>query len=98
MKLIFLACLVVVALARPQDPKTSQTLRSENINEGDGHFKYGFETDTGIKVDALGTPGSEGQSNINGNFKFPLGNGQHLEVVYEADENGYRPSVKFVRS
>ncbi|XP_045621212.1 cuticle protein AMP4 [Procambarus clarkii] len=97
MKLVLFACLVACAVARPQD-KNAQTLRSENINEGDGNFKYSFETDTGISVAAVGTPGSEQQSNIDGNFKFPLGDGSYLEVTYVADENGYRPQLKFTRS
>ncbi|XP_050720678.1 cuticle protein AMP4-like [Eriocheir sinensis] len=98
MKLAIFACLLALAVARPQDLGASKTLRSESVNEGNGVFNYGFETDTGIVVDAAGTPGTEGQSNIAGSYKFPLGNGQYLEVTYTADESGYRPSTRFVAS
>ncbi|XP_042241705.1 cuticle protein AMP4-like [Homarus americanus] len=98
MKLVIFACLLALALARPQDPALAGTIRSENINEGTGAFKYGFETDQGIIVDAEGTPGIEGQSNINGAFRSPLGDGSFIEVTYIADERGYRPQVTVTRS
>ncbi|KAK4304205.1 hypothetical protein Pmani_013072 [Petrolisthes manimaculis] len=97
MKLIVFACLLAVAVARPQVDeryRSSQTVNSENINEGNGVFRYGFETDTGISVNAEGTPGVEGQSNIAGTYRFDLGNGQIMEVTYVADENGYRPQTR----
>ncbi|XP_045101787.1 cuticle protein AMP4-like [Portunus trituberculatus] len=96
MKLAIFACLLALALARPQAPGDAQTLRSENIQEGNGVFQYNFETDNGIVVEANGTPNVEGSSDIVGSYKFPLGNGQFLEVTYTADANGFRPSTRYV--
>ncbi|XP_066941987.1 cuticle protein AMP4-like [Macrobrachium rosenbergii] len=101
MKFVVLACLAAVALAAPQDSgdlRSVPIVRSDHTDGGDGSFAYSFETGNGIAVSAEGTPGSEGQSNIAGTYKFPLGNGQFLEVTYVADENGYRPATKFVAS
>lgn len=36
---------------------------------GDGNFNYDFETENGIGVNAVGTPGSQGQSNIQGFYR-----------------------------
>lgn len=36
---------------------------------GDGNFNYDFETENGIGVNAVGTPGSRGQSNIQGFYR-----------------------------
>ncbi|XP_063869895.1 cuticle protein AM1199-like [Scylla paramamosain] len=65
-------------------------LRDERENYGDGNFRYEFETENGIRVNALGTPGFRGQSNIRGSYSYPLPNGGFAEVNYVADENGYR--------
>merc|ERR1711911_81491 len=94
MKLAIFACLLAVALARPQGD--AQTLRSENLSEGNGVFQYNFETDNGIVVEANGSPNAEGSSDITGSYRFPLGNGQFLEVTYTADQGGYKPSTRFV--
>ncbi|XP_063869896.1 cuticle protein AMP4-like [Scylla paramamosain] len=96
MKLAIFACLLALALARPQSPGDAQTLRSENINEGNGVFQYNFETDNGIVVEASGTPNAEGSSDIAGTYRFPLGSGRFLEVTYSADQRGYRPSTRYV--
>ncbi|XP_064084338.1 cuticle protein AMP4-like [Macrobrachium nipponense] len=103
MKFVVLACLAAVALAAPQQPSPAELravpiVREDRTDDGDGRFSYSFETGNGIAVSAEGTPGVEGQSNIAGTYRFPLGNNQFLEVTYVADENGYKPSTKFVAS
>ncbi|KAK8745550.1 hypothetical protein OTU49_000258 [Cherax quadricarinatus] len=105
MKLVVFACLVAVAVASPQfgrqsfrpipaaprqDYRHIAILSDNREDHGDGNFKYDFETENGIKVSALGRPGSAGQSNIEGNYKFQTDDGAVVEVRYIADENGYR--------
>ncbi|XP_042241691.1 cuticle protein AM1199-like isoform X2 [Homarus americanus] len=100
MKLVVLACLAAVAVAAPQfgrqfapetrpDYRHIAIIRDNRQDNGDGNFNYDFETENGIIMNAVGTPGSKGQSNIQGSYRFPLPDGTVAEVRYVADENGY---------
>ncbi|XP_050704883.1 cuticle protein AM1159-like [Eriocheir sinensis] len=89
MKFVLLACLLAVAAARP-DKDATITL-DERSDSGDGNFYYNVQTSNGIELSKTGTPGSEGQSNMDGSFRFPLEDGTYAEFRYVADENGYRP-------
>ncbi|KAK4304209.1 hypothetical protein Pmani_023843 [Petrolisthes manimaculis] len=64
-------------------------LRDERQNLGDGNFNYNFESEDGISVSASGRPGSGGQTNIQGSYRFPLPEGGFAEVTYYADETGF---------
>ncbi|XP_071552006.1 cuticle protein AM1199-like [Panulirus ornatus] len=98
MQLVILACLAAVAVAAPQqyhyydrpDYRHIAILRDEREDRGDGNFRYEFETENGIQVNAVGTPGSKGQSNIQGFYSFPLDDGTVAQVSYIADEFGFR--------
>ncbi|XP_042890829.1 cuticle protein AMP4-like [Penaeus japonicus] len=99
MKLTLLVCLtgIVAASALPQfqdrHPEyTAETVLDEREDRGDGNFRYRFETTNGINAEKVGTPGSEGQSNMQGAFSFPLPEGGVAQFSYIADENGYQPS------
>ncbi|XP_042229162.1 cuticle protein AM1159-like [Homarus americanus] len=93
MMLVLLACLAALAVAAPQFDNSPPVaiLRDDRVDNGDGSFQYAFEADNGIAVEASGTPGSQGQSNIQGVFRFPLSDGSIAEVRYIADENGFQP-------
>ncbi|KAK3857453.1 hypothetical protein Pcinc_036286 [Petrolisthes cinctipes] len=65
-------------------------------DQGDGNFKYSFETENGIKVEVEGKPGSKGQSNMQGSYSFPLPDGTLVQVTYVADENGYRAETRTI--
>lgn len=44
-------------------------ITDNKLDYGDGNFNYDFETENGIVVNAVGTPGSRGQSNIQGSYR-----------------------------
>ncbi|XP_037798701.1 cuticle protein AMP4-like isoform X1 [Penaeus monodon] len=99
MQLILLVCLagLVAASPMPQSQNrhpeyTAETLVDEREDRGDGNFRYRFETSNGIRTEKVGTPGSKGQSNMQGAFSFPFPEGGVAEFTYVADENGYQPS------
>ncbi|XP_037798506.1 cuticle protein AMP1A-like [Penaeus monodon] len=48
----------------------AEILVDEREDRGDGNFRYRFETSNGIKTEKVGTPGSEGQSNMQGAFRL----------------------------
>ncbi|KAK8377510.1 hypothetical protein O3P69_013856 [Scylla paramamosain] len=92
---IILACLAAVAVAAPQfssEPRRPiiQVLRYTSADDGNGNFNYEYEGENGIYKNVVGTPGSAGQSNMRGVFRFPLDDGIVAEVTFTADENGYR--------
>lgn len=76
---VVLACLVAVAASAPQlvgefFPATDgrppiAILKDDRQDDLDGNFRYEFETENGIVVSAQGTPGSQGQSNIQGTYR-----------------------------
>ncbi|XP_071551771.1 cuticle protein AM1239-like [Panulirus ornatus] len=94
MKLVVLACLAAVAIAAPQSQDVIpvvQVLRDDRQDDGNGIFNYAFETENGIAMEASGTPGSQGQSNMQGSFRFVFPEGNAADVRYIADENGFQP-------
>merc|ERR1712168_616312 len=89
--IVVLLCLAAVAAAAPQfDERVATVLRDERQDNGDGNFAYNFETDNGISAQSVGTPGSEGQSNMQGSYRFTLPDGTIAEVRWVADEFGFR--------
>ncbi|XP_047478455.1 cuticle protein AM1199-like [Penaeus chinensis] len=93
-------CLAAVAAASPQfrnqprqtfqDERQVAILRDDRQDSGDGNFNYNFEAENGISVSGSGAPGSEGQSNMQGSYRFTLPDGTIAEVRYVADEFGFR--------
>ncbi|XP_042242600.1 cuticle protein AM1199-like [Homarus americanus] len=99
MRLVILISLAAVALAGPQyrpDYRHIGIVSDTREDHGDGRFRYHFITEHGINAHATGTPGSRGQSNIQGGFSFPFPEGGTGEVNYEADELGYRPQSPLI--
>lgn len=67
---VLLACFFAVAVAAPQqDQRPIALFFDERSDSGDGNFAYNFETENGIAMDVSGTPGNEGQSNMQGVFR-----------------------------
>ncbi|RZC41156.1 pupal cuticle protein 20-like, partial [Asbolus verrucosus] len=70
-------------------------LSYENVNNGDGSYKFSYETGNGIKVKEEGelkNAGSddEAQSAV-GSFSYTAPDGQEIKIEYTADENGFVP-------
>lgn len=66
---VVLVCLVAVAAAAPQELRPVEILRDERTQGTDGSFSYTYEAENGIAMDVSGTPGAEGQSNIQGSYR-----------------------------
>ncbi|XP_047478768.1 cuticle protein AMP1A-like [Penaeus chinensis] len=81
---------LVLFRPRPQEDPVA-ILRDDRQDDGDGNFKYEFESVDGTFVSAVGTPGAAGQSNIQGSYRFTLPDGTIAEVTYIANENGFQP-------
>ncbi|KAK7081129.1 hypothetical protein SK128_027955 [Halocaridina rubra] len=92
MKITFVLCFVALASAapRPQDDVVA-ILVDERVDQGDGNFNYNFEADNGIKMQVSGTPGADGQSNMEGFYVLPLADGGFAEIRFVANENGFQP-------
>lgn len=73
---VLLACLVAFAAAAPQfsspDYRIIQVLRDSRQDQGDGNYNYEFETENGIYTNVEGRPGSAGQSNKAGSFRWAV--------------------------
>ncbi|KAL4717992.1 hypothetical protein ACJJTC_013032 [Scirpophaga incertulas] len=70
-------------------------LRYENVNNGDGTYRYSYETGNGISAHESGAPrapGPEGPAvTAEGGFSYRAPDGQQVSLTYTADENGFRP-------
>ncbi|CAH0547603.1 unnamed protein product [Brassicogethes aeneus] len=62
-------------------------VKSENVNNGDGTYRYLYQTGNGISAQEQGT----GRIQANGGFSYTSPEGQSFEVTYTADENGFHP-------
>ncbi|XP_077293386.1 pupal cuticle protein 20-like [Arctopsyche grandis] len=77
--------------AQPPIEIISQT----NENNGDGSYKYSYESANGIKVQEegelknKGNPEAEAQSAV-GSFSYPGPDGKIYTITYTADENGFQ--------
>ncbi|KAK3857467.1 hypothetical protein Pcinc_036300 [Petrolisthes cinctipes] len=96
MKTFLLVCLIGVAVAVPRADQDATLLLDERSDSGDGNFKYAFETSNGIYKEKTGVPGSAGQSNMRGSWRFSLPDGTIAEVTFIADENGYQPQSPLI--
>ncbi|KPJ08798.1 Pupal cuticle protein 20 [Papilio machaon] len=67
----------------------------ENVNNGDGSYRYSYDTPTGISAHESGAPrapGPEGPAvTAEGGFSFRTIDGQQISLTYTADENGFHP-------
>ncbi|XP_059047106.1 pupal cuticle protein 20-like [Achroia grisella] len=71
-------------------------LRYDNVNNGDGTYRYSYETGNGISAHESGAPrasGPEGPAvTAEGGFSYRAPDGQQISLTYTADENGFHPT------
>ncbi|XP_026324986.1 pupal cuticle protein 20-like [Hyposmocoma kahamanoa] len=71
-------------------------LRYENVNNGDGNYRYSYETGNGISVHESGSPRAAGPEGLavtaEGGYSFRTPDGQQVSLTYTADENGFHPT------
>merc|ERR1711962_1844295 len=65
-------------------------IRSQDAQQEGANFRNTFESEDGIAVEANGFQGSNGQSNMEGSYRFTLPDGSVAEVRWVADELGFR--------
>ncbi|KAF5298350.1 hypothetical protein FQR65_LT01128 [Abscondita terminalis] len=103
MKAVFvLLPLLGFALAMPQNPDAQATIgRNENVNDGLGEYKFGFDTSNGISRDESGKLKNAGTDNeameVQGQSSYTDVTGKKVSMTYVADENGFRPSFSISR-
>ncbi|KAJ8729985.1 hypothetical protein PYW07_017023 [Mythimna separata] len=70
-------------------------LRYENVNNGDGTYRYNYETGNGISAHESGAPRAPGPEGLavtaEGGFSYRAPDGQQVSLTYTADENGFHP-------
>lgn len=71
-------------------------VRFENVNNGDGNYRYSYETGNGISAHEEGhpnAPGPEGPAvTAQGGFSYTGPDGVRYSISYTADENGFHPT------
>ncbi|XP_026725679.1 pupal cuticle protein 20-like [Trichoplusia ni] len=71
-------------------------LRYENVNNGDGTYRYNYETGNGISAHESGAPRAPGPEGLavtaEGGFSYRAPDGQQISLTYTADENGFHPT------
>ncbi|KAL1138378.1 hypothetical protein AAG570_008442 [Ranatra chinensis] len=85
-------------MAAPQGPVTEPIpiLKYENVVNYDGSYRWAYETGNGITAEEEGALKNAGQKDLEamsarGQFSYTSPEGQVIRLVYEADENGFRP-------
>lgn len=67
-----------------------------NENDGDGNYRFSYETGNGIKAQEEGTIKNRGSDNeipsVMGTYSYTAPNGEVIEIAYTADENGFQPT------
>jgi len=67
-----------------------------NENDGDGNYRFSYETGNGIKAQEEGTVKNKGSQNeipsVMGSYSYTNPEGELVEIMYTADENGFVPT------
>ncbi|ENN76007.1 cuticle protein 3 isoform X2 [Dendroctonus ponderosae] len=59
-------------------------------NEGEGTYRYNYETGNSITAEEQGEARGDG-TRAHGSYSYTAPDGQHISVTYTADENGFVP-------
>ncbi|XP_044751895.1 endocuticle structural glycoprotein SgAbd-2-like isoform X2 [Coccinella septempunctata] len=76
------------------DDASATIISQEYENNGDGSYKYSYETSNGIKAQEDGElkpGGEEGIQSAVGSFSYTAPDGTEIKLEYTADENGFVP-------
>ena len=100
LQIVFAALLgIAVAQVRQQQQQEVRILEQELVNQGDGTFRYAFETSDGTRAESSGyiknpnEPDPEQRiQSVQGYYRHVADDGQTYQVTYTADENGFNPS------
>ncbi|OXA56361.1 larval cuticle protein 65Ag1 [Folsomia candida] len=103
--LVFLAIVAVAVAQRgrapaAQKPEDVTIVRSESENNGDGTYKFLWETSDGSKHEESGylKPNPDSQAEYKdiqvsqGSYQYYAPEGDLIQVQYVADENGFQPT------
>ncbi|XP_058836098.1 endocuticle structural glycoprotein ABD-5-like [Topomyia yanbarensis] len=83
--LVVFALIAVVAVFAD-----TKVLKFENVQDGEGTYKFAYETDDGTSRVEQGDQKGEDLT-VQGNFKFTADDGQEYKVKYVSDgNNGFR--------
>nr|XP_023015398.1 pupal cuticle protein 20-like [Leptinotarsa decemlineata] len=63
----------------------------DNVNEGDGTYRFSYETGNGISAQEQGDARGDG-TRAHGGFSYSSPEGQQIQLQYTADENGFHAS------
>ncbi|KAI5651789.1 insect cuticle protein domain-containing protein [Phthorimaea operculella] len=70
-------------------------LSYENVNDGNGNYRYSYETGNGISARESGSPRAPGPEGLavtsEGGYSYRAPDGQQISLTYTADENGFHP-------
>ncbi|XP_017775287.1 PREDICTED: pupal cuticle protein 27-like [Nicrophorus vespilloides] len=69
----------------------SSILRFNNQNQGDGSYRFAYETENKISQQEAGELKHEGAQSVQGSYSYQGDDGKTYTVNYVADENGFRP-------
>ncbi|XP_068631142.1 flexible cuticle protein 12-like [Battus philenor] len=93
---IVVALFVAAAMAAPANPDgEAQIVRFSNDNIGVNGYNFDFETSNGIRQSEVGEVKNLGLENeslgVRGQYSYVGDDGKLYEIVYVADEEGFKP-------
>ncbi|XP_076055209.1 cuticle protein AMP1A-like [Oratosquilla oratoria] len=86
MKFVILAALVALAVA---DKLPVAVLHDERVAPEVGAYSTDVQLDNGISISESGSPGSAGQTNVQGSYSYVDEHGEEIVVHYSAGEDGF---------
>ncbi|XP_069674219.1 endocuticle structural glycoprotein SgAbd-4-like [Periplaneta americana] len=93
-KFILLSAIFAIAYAAapPSNLKEVPIIAYNSVFNGDGSYKYSYESGDGTKAEESGQLVGEAET-VRGSFSFVGKDGQTYSVTYTADENGFVPQA-----
>ncbi|CAL8072297.1 unnamed protein product [Orchesella dallaii] len=92
---IAFVCLVAPIFGKPVEGEENLIIRSESENNGDGTYRYLWETSDGTHVEESGYLKPNGNANpiqvAEGSYQYLSPEEKLIRVTYIADENGFQP-------